>query len=344
MTHTKKWVEAANKWLITTIVKGDGTHDPAQDWTVEELSAEIANGAARFFVPANGGPEKWETLDCNDEGPIWRTLSTFQNIPCYKLMIKAPCKKPGAIGDPHFITFSGAKYDYHGECDLVLLQNPGYKQGIGLNIHLRTKIEKFYSYIKTAVVQIGGETFEVTGAPENLHWLNGIEGTALPARISRHPIGYRKIDENQHKYNILLGNDGEFIEIAIYKHFVSVSIKIPSDENFQGSLGLMGKYENGDKVARDGVTRIRDPNDFGLEWQVQPSDPKLFRFAEGPQYPEKCSLAAIKVLESRNLRSEGYTISLDQANQACARVASAEFDICVFDVLATNDMGIAGAY
>jgi hypothetical protein len=226
----------------------------------------------------------------------------------------------------------------------VLLKNPGYKQGMGMNIHLRTRIEKFYSYIKTAVLQIGEETFEVTGSPENSHWLNGMEGVELPTRISGHPIGYREIDENQHKYNVLLGDNGEFIEIATYKHFVSVSIKSPSEANFQGSLGLMGKYETGEKVSRDGFTMIDDVNDFGLEWQVLPSDPKIFRLSEGPEYPEKCMLPTISALESRNLRAEGDMITLEQAHRACARVASSDFDICVFDVLATNDIGIAGAY
>jgi len=245
--------------------------------------------------------------------------------------------------DPHFTTFSGEKYDYHGECDLVVLHNPNYKNGLGMYVHVRTKIESFYSYIHTAVLQIGQETFEVTGAPYNQVWLNGIPGVNFPARISGHAIGHRQIGEHQHRYNIILGQgNGEHIEISTYKHFVGVSVVQGTTESFEGSLGLLGSFQTGQKIARDGSTIVDKPNDFGQEWQVLPTDARLLRNFEGPQYPEKCLLPTIASKESRNLRADG--ISLEQAHAACTRVSSDEYDNCVFDVLATNDIGIAGAY
>jgi hypothetical protein len=43
-------------------------------------------------------------------------------------------------GDPHFKTFGGEMYDFHGECDLVLLHNPEFNNNLGMDIHIRTKI------------------------------------------------------------------------------------------------------------------------------------------------------------------------------------------------------------
>lgn len=50
-----------------------------------------------------------------------------------------PPPPPEVAGDPHFQTWGGHRYDYHGECDLVLLSAPQFGKG-PLDIHIRTKI------------------------------------------------------------------------------------------------------------------------------------------------------------------------------------------------------------
>jgi hypothetical protein len=52
---------------------------------------------------------------------------------------------------------------FHGGCDLVLLSNPGFGNGLGLHIHTRTKVESWWSYIEQAVVQIGDQMIELSG-------------------------------------------------------------------------------------------------------------------------------------------------------------------------------------
>jgi hypothetical protein len=44
----------------------------------------------------------------------------------------------GAQGDPHFKTWRGQHFDFHGECDLVLLHSSEFGSGLGLDIHIRT--------------------------------------------------------------------------------------------------------------------------------------------------------------------------------------------------------------
>ena len=54
---------------------------------------------------------------------------------------------------------------------------------------------------------------------------------------------------------------------------------------------MMGDFETGYMLARDGVTVLEDPNEFGMEWQVLDTEPKLFQNPERfPQYPDNCVL------------------------------------------------------
>ncbi|CAB9525491.1 expressed unknown protein [Seminavis robusta] len=48
-----------------------------------------------------------------------------------------------ATGDPHIKRWNGEGYDFHGECELVMLSNPKFNNGQGLSIHLRTKIVRW---------------------------------------------------------------------------------------------------------------------------------------------------------------------------------------------------------
>merc|ERR1712151_735138 len=63
---------------------------------------------------------------------------------------KSKYSASGAKGDPHFKLWDGKAYDFHGICDLVLLHNPEFNNGLGMDIHIRTKKMKHWSYIKTA--------------------------------------------------------------------------------------------------------------------------------------------------------------------------------------------------
>jgi hypothetical protein len=62
------------------------------------------------------------------------------------------------ISDPHFETFNGEAFSYHGECDLVMMKSPSFASGLGLYVHIRTtRIDnaRSYSYISAAAVRIG---------------------------------------------------------------------------------------------------------------------------------------------------------------------------------------------
>jgi len=258
---------------------------------------------------------------------------------------------PGGVsGDPHFKTWSGLKYDYHGICDLVLLNHPAFFGGLAMAIHIRSKKTKEWSYISTAVVQIGGETFEVAGTKDgDTHWLNtkkvnSDEWESDSVQISGFKIIFNQPHSNQREYWIDLGNS-ESIQIKTWKNMVRVDAAVDyGKDTFAGSLGLMGSYPKGIMLARDGVTAMVELENFGQEWQVLSSESKLFRMVDGPQQPQQCEIASKTEMRRRLSQSN---VSRQAAELACSHSmnkSDEEFDLCVFDVMAMGDKSAAGAY
>jgi hypothetical protein len=249
--------------------------------------------------------------------------------------------EPSIKGDPHIETWSGIKYDFHGVCDLVLLHNPGFEQGLGMHIHVRTKRLKQFSYVSSAVLRIGDETLEVMGdIHENLYWLNKQPNENLEKGISGYPITYRKVNSKQHNFTVELG-DNKSIVIKTFKKFVRVSFVGATQQSFGTSRGLLGSFGSGKMMGRDNVTVFENTDEFGQEWQVLTYEDMLFHNVEGPQAPAKCEMPVASNLRRRLAESQ---ISEDDAKIACARVNREDFDLCVFDVMATGDVDVFGAY
>lgn len=265
----------------------------------------------------------------------------------------------GAYGDPHFKTWNGTIYSYHGECDLVLLQNPTFDDGIGMDIHLRTRIQGPLSVIQNAVVAIGQDRLEVVTEQARggtVSFSNGVANTGIPSSIGRFPILYRnKVLGNGllQVFTIDLG-DGDSITIKSFPTLVDVRVKSLRNRvsRFGGSLGMAGTLD-GDWMGRDRDEVYEDPVLFASEWQVQSSEPKLFHDLEGPQHPDACVLPASSQPSRRRLRAtkEEGEIGYKAAKRACSRVVSPEgndegasYDSCVSDVLGMGRLDIADHY
>jgi hypothetical protein len=259
------------------------------------------------------------------------------------------CTQDGFVfGDPHFMTWSGDHYDYHGLCDLVLLENHGFQDELGMDIHIRTKKMRSWSYISNAVLRIGDETLEVMGGEDgSQYWMNGIIGekiegdnVVLTESLSGYPITFKYGPKHQHEYHVDLGN-GEVIVIKTWNDLVRVDVHGATQANFGSSLGLMGSFGSGHHVGRDGVTLIDDIDAFGQEWQVQKNEAKFFHDLEGAQSPQKCEVPSATEMRRRLAES---TVSQEDAELACAGVLEEERHYCIFDVMATSDVGVAGAF
>lgn len=267
---------------------------------------------------------------------------------------RGPNNSSGVKGDPHFKTWDGKLYDFHGICDLVLLHNPNFENGLGMDIHIRSKRTRQWSYVSRAVLKIRDNTFEISADKKrNEYWINGVLGkedilfednTMLSvniANIAGYQIQYRSVNSQQKEYIIDLGQ-GEKVTFKTWKEMVRIDFEGCTAKNFASSVGLMGTFTHSYKVGRDNSTIIENLNQFGQEWQVLPDEPKLFQTLEGPQAPSRCVIPSKTELR-RRLSESGITV--EEAAKACASITDKQdFDLCVFDIMATGDIGTAGVY
>lgn len=105
----------------------------------------------------------------------------------------------------------------------------------------------------------------------------------------------------------------------------------------------MGSTKTGDNVGRDGETVFSDLNMFGQEWQVLETEPRFFDSQREPQLPHaKCILPNPKVASSR--RRLGETMAREEAEKVCVNLDATTKASCVYDVMQTGDLDIAGAW
>ncbi|CAJ1954209.1 unnamed protein product [Cylindrotheca closterium] len=258
---------------------------------------------------------------------------------------------PEVTGDPHFRTFKNEHFEFHGQCDLVMtkVQNFANKEGIDLEIQLRTSIVRYWSYVKTAAIRIGTDILEVEGSAakedgiDKRHYHINFEHLGPLTHLGGYPV---TISPRNNKYTIDLDKDypGLKIEIKTFKEFVGVKIIGATEESFGNAIGIMGDFKTGNTYGRDGSTVLHDFNELGLEWQVLPSDGKLFHEIAKPQFPELCYLPEDPRGERARRLAES-DITEEAAEAACASLKD-DFDRkgCVYDILATQDLDMVGAY
>ena len=232
--------------------------------------------------------------------------------------------------------------DFHGECDLVLVDIPNFAGDTGIKIHIRTTSRYEFSYIESAAIMIGEDVLEISSFGQYL--LNGVSNAEMPNMLSGYVVTHTTPRENQNKFEIDLGNE-RHITAKVFKDMVSVNVGVNhgDDAEFLDAVGLLGHWGNGTRLARDGVTVMSDPNAYGQEWQVLDTEDQLFITARKPQFPTKCFLPDLN--ERTGLRASrrrlGEGISAEAAGVACLHVSKEVRDMCIFDVIATNDLTVA---
>jgi hypothetical protein len=348
---------------ISVSFSSDGvTYGPAQSLTSAQLSAGVQDGVNKRSIlgqsTCSGNPTSVNAFEAGRYAKVVVTCPSGaanvsgKNYKCGLSEVEflaTPCTPvPTVAGDPHFRTWGGEMYDFHGVCDLVLLQNPAFDNGKGIDIHIRTTRTRQWSYVSAVAVGIDNETFEVVGGKNsNNYWLNGEPGddqiqtdTYLKERLSGYPIQFQQLSEKSRQFIIELDNN-QSVSISTWNSFVKVELKGTKKEDFENSLGLLGSFGEGIRMGRDGTTAMEETDAFGQEWQVGPTDKMLFHSREGPQYPEACEIPSKSEMRRRLGQNK---ISHEDAALACSRVEDQFKDICIFDVMATNDKDAAGAY
>jgi len=256
--------------------------------------------------------------------------------------IQYHCSDGHTHGDPHFNTFHGYRFSYHGECDLVLVYNQHFSRGSGLRVHIRTKIRQSYSFVQGAAVQIGNEVFEIT---TKKYFLNGEVVHDLPDNFAGYKMEYLNSLNWCAKRNCTdtvivkldLDEDGS-IHVATYKGFLYV--KVRGGEAFQNATGILGSTGVDGQFARDG-NQVFDDMLFAEGWQVLDKEPKLFVNNRYPQHPDSC-IAPPENTMRRIIDASGslYKIALT----ACSSAGKADKDFCIFEVIETGDVDMAMPY
>lgn len=246
-------------------------------------------------------------------------------------------------------TWTNEHFEYHGQCDLVLAKDEGFADGLGLDVQIRTKLVRYWSYIKNAAIRIGDDTLEVEGAafPEDYvtnYWFN-LEYQGKVDTVGGFPV-IRRQSPNKRTFEIDLGSKypGQKIVISTYKEFVRVDFNNETNDSYGNVVGLLGNFKTGKTLGRDSDKIIDDFSELGMEWQVHPTDNMLFHDISDPQFPKMCIQPEDPQGERRRHLDES-SVSEEKAEATCSAVNDAiDRKNCVYDILATQDLDMVGAY
>jgi hypothetical protein len=214
--------------------------------------------------------------------------------------------------------------------------------GLGLRVHIRTTRVKYFSYIEKAAIMIGDDVLEFDNDVENF-LLNGLKAatnqkhhkTRLGGFVVRRDLKALSIRLHEESH---IDHHAAKIDLHTRKNgFPAVIVDGGNTTIFEGSLGLLGSWATGKRLARDGMTEMNDADAtaFALEWQVRDNEPMLFEEARHPQYPTTCT-PPMRMTGSRI----GASSFQKEAEQACAHWKE-DMEDCIFDVIATRDILVA---
>jgi hypothetical protein len=233
---------------------------------------------------------------------------------------------------------------------MILTKDDTFADGLGLELQIRTKLVRFWSYIKSSAIRIGDDILEIEGStdPEEAHnhyWIN-FQYQGKLTTLGGFPVKYHYVTKSKRWFEIDLSSKypGQKIVITSYNDFIRVDFQNSNNASFGNTVGMLGDFRTGNTLARDGVTELGDFSVLGNEWQVLPHEIMLFHDISRPQFPEKC-IEPEDPRGDRRRRLGESSITEGQAEAACASIADPlERKDCVYDILATQDIGMVGAY
>jgi len=250
----------------------------------------------------------------------------------------------GAGGDPHFKLFSGQSFDFHGHCDLLLLESPSVAGGAGLSVQVRSSpYKEIFSYISEAAVQVGNAVLTIGAGGQ--HTINGVPqvvgetASLVVDKAHVFPVQSSATWKGRRVYKIHLGDgpDGkEELIIREFKNWITVTFFHPSASNLGSSRGLLGHFPDGAMLGRDGKTIHTSYDAFGQDWQVPPGESLL-----GPG-PFSASCVPLQAQKRRLRRLEEASIAREQAMTVCKHWGD-QMEDCINDVQISGDLEMANA-
>jgi hypothetical protein len=235
---------------------------------------------------------------------------------------------------------------------MVLAKDQEFANGLGLNVQIRTKLVRYWSYIESTAIRIGDDILEVRGSGdaenmEPVYWIN-LEFRGKLNEVGGFPVKIGKGTGRNHKHNFVIDLSstfpGQSIAISVWKEFVKIDFINGSEDSYGNTAGMLGDFKTGKTLARDGSTVLNAFNELGNEWQVFPYEDRLFHDISEPQFPKKC-IEPEDPQGARRRRLTENAVTEEQAEAECAGLMdSADRKDCVYDILATQDLDMVLAY
>jgi von Willebrand factor type D domain len=252
------------------------------------------------------------------------------------------CEGGNGFGDPHFLTYDGTPFSYHGKCDLVMAHSESFGNGLGLRVHGRTELVDDWSRIRNAAVQIGQDTVELSN--KGVIYLNGVdvsdEGLQGAALAGSYNItkAVKMLNNIPKTEVIVLLNEGhrEKIKFSLFKNIINVHVGDTEEDDFQGMLG----HKTLDGLVGRNQVALDDPTHMGTHWQVRQDEPMIFAEVTSPQHPEECVLPAV---DGRRLRRTQQ--QQRRAAEACTGIRDPTMArFCLQDVMLSGDVDMTHFY
>lgn len=212
-----------------------------------------------------------------------------------------PTVTASAYGHLHVNTWSGETMDLknmEGACQFTLLENPHFLDQ-GITIRVRTKAAPMWSYIESAVVELGGQDrLEVAGGQDDNHyWVNGeYQGNLNQLAF---PVTFHQVNARQRDFVMDFG-EGTLLKFKTFQKYVRVNLETSrNNAELEGSFGLMGSFSGGEWIGKDKVTLLDTPQDFAREWL---GNPKMDLFATPSTVTEECEFEVVSGRSRRHHR------------------------------------------
>lgn len=255
------------------------------------------------------------------------------------------------FSDPHFKTFAGHKFSFHGQCDLVLLRSTHPESGTNVLVYIRTTrvdnpVRKIsYSYISEAAIKINSNVFEVSSDGDIMidgKEVDNPEKYVLPNSSRTLKKAFHGSKQGIVEYSFVIAS-GQTIKIRANTHTRMIYVDV--EGTFTTTEGLLGNDKG--LYSRDGsIGMVGNWNSYSEEWQVLDSEPLLFNERRDPQYPAGCMYEDISNNHShsklrRRLLDDAQDVTIEIATIACAKVSVEMKEFCIYDVIATGNLDLA---
>jgi len=232
-----------------------------------------------------------------------------------------PCNIEGnAWGVSHIRMFDGESISYQGQCDLVLMSCESRPSGNSVDIHIRTKTEKAYTFIQGMAIKFEGHHFEMDNH-DNFYVDGKFYERNPPTEFAGYPIN--KVESTDWCKDMcddlsinVISFDDAWVEFANWGGFLHIS----TGGNFGNCDGLLGKVEASGTFGRSGIF-LENTDEYVQEWRVLNSDPVLF---QSPSYGDCSSLEKVSYPVDDSKRQ--------MALNECQYLSGPLHEMCVYDV------------